>query len=139
MRNVVLLTTAIGLLLGATSGLAQQAPATGPHGQRATATPAQQQISEVKALVGLPIYSSDDQKVGQVKSVDRAENGTITLEAEIEGFLGLGAASVRLTSDQFQPKGDRIVLTKTAGEVRGVPDESYKSFDRRSSDPVGQP
>ena len=46
---------------------------------------------------------------------------------------------MRITSDQFQFKGDRIVLTKTAGEVRGVPDESYKSFDRSGSGAGGPP
>ena len=30
------------------------------------------------------------------------------MQAEIEGFLGLGASSVRITSDQFEQKGDRI-------------------------------
>ena len=139
MRNVVLLAAALGFVLSTQPGVGQQAPATEPQNQRATEAPAQQQIDQVEALVGLPIYSSDDQKVGQVKSVDAGANGTITLEAEIEGFLGLGSSSVRLTSDQFQQKGDRIVLSKTAGEVRGVPDESHKSLDRRGSGPVGQP
>lgn len=75
-----------------------------------------------QVLVGLPIYSSDAEKVGQVTSIDLSADGTITtVQAEIEGFLGLGASSVRITSDQFEQKGDRIVLTKTADQVRGVP------------------
>jgi hypothetical protein len=118
MRNIVLLAAALGFVLSAQPGFGQQAPAAEPQNRRATEAPAQQQIDQVEALVGLPIYSSDDQKVGQVKSVDAGANGTITLEAEIEGFLGLGSSSVRLTSDQFQHKGDRIVLSKTAGEVQ---------------------
>ena len=80
-----------------------------------------------QALVGLPIYSSDAQKVGQVTSIDVSADGTInTVQAEIEGFLGLGSSSVRITSDQFEQKGDRIVLTKTADQVRGVPSASYQ-------------
>jgi sporulation protein YlmC with PRC-barrel domain len=80
-----------------------------------------------QALVGLPIYSSDAQKVGQVTSIDVSADGRINeVQAEIEGFLGLGSSSVRITSDQFEQKGDRIVLTKTADQVRGVPSESYQ-------------
>ena len=85
----------------------------------------QPQLAE--ALVGLPIYSSDAQKVGQVTSIDVSADGTInTVQAEIEGFLGLGSSSLRITSDQFEQKGDRIVLTKTADQVRGVPSASYQ-------------
>jgi PRC-barrel domain protein len=138
MRKVIVLMGAVGLLLSAAPGFAQQAPAAQPAGAATKASP-QPQASETQALVGLPVYSSDDQKVGQVKSVDAGSDGTMTLEAEIEGFLGLGTSSVRLTSDQFQHKGDRVVLSKTAGEVRGVPEESYKSFDRRDSGPEGAP
>jgi sporulation protein YlmC with PRC-barrel domain len=80
-----------------------------------------------EVLVGLPIYSSDAQKVGQVTSIDLTADGRITtVQAEIEGFLGLGSSSVRITSDQFEQKGDRIVLTKTADQVRGVPSASYQ-------------
>ena len=80
-----------------------------------------------QVLVGLPIYSSDAQKVGQVTSIDLSADGRITtVQAEIEGFLGLGSSSVRITSDQFEQKGDRIVLTKTADQVRGVPSASYQ-------------
>ncbi len=80
-----------------------------------------------QALVGLPVYSSDDQKIGQVTSVDVGEDGRMNgVQAEIEGFLGLGTSSVRFTSDQFEQKGDRIVLSKTADQVRGVPAPGYR-------------
>ncbi len=80
-----------------------------------------------QALVGLPVYSSDDQKIGQVTSVDVGEDGRMNgVQAEIEGFLGLGTSSVRFTSDQFEQKGDRIVLSKTADQVRGVPAPGYQ-------------
>src|ERR1700682_2168632 len=93
-----------------------------------------------QALVGLPVYSSDAQKVGQVTSIDVGADGRITaVQAEIEGFLGLGSSPVRITSDQFQEKGGRIVLAKTADQVRGVPDKSYKSFDPSRSSDTGAP
>lgn len=133
MWKLVLATATLGFLLSTAPGVAQQVPGDKQPPTSATglpiATPA-----EPQALVGLPVYSSDNQKVGQVKSISLGANGTVTgLEAEIEGFLGLGTSSVRFTPDQFQHKGDRVVLAKTAGQVRGVPDESYKSFDRSGS------
>ncbi len=80
-----------------------------------------------QALVGLPVYSSDAQKVGQVTSVDGGEDGRMNaVQAEIAGFLGLGTSSVRFTSDQFEQKGDRIILSKTADQVRGVPAPGYQ-------------
>jgi hypothetical protein len=80
------------------------------------------------------VYSSDNQKVGVVKSVEKNSDGSVgTLQAEIEGFLGLGTSSVRLTPDQFKQSGDRVVLSQTADKVRGVPDASYKAFDRGGS------
>jgi len=93
------------------------------NGSRPTAT----QPPLAQALVGVPVYSSDAQKVGQITAIDVGKDGRInSVQAEIEGFLGLGTNSVRLSSDQFQEKGDRIVLSKTAEQVRGVPSPNYQ-------------
>jgi sporulation protein YlmC with PRC-barrel domain len=69
-------------------------------------------------LVGSPVYSSDAQKVGQVTAIDLGADGRVTgLQAEISGFLGLGSSSVHLGASEFESKGDRIVLSKTADQV----------------------
>jgi PRC-barrel domain len=135
MWKVIPLATGLALLVGAVPGVAQQAPgsageppAAASKGVPTTATPPRQSPL-VQVLIGLPIYSSDEQKVGQVNSADVSPDGRITaIQAEIEGFLGLGASSVRITSDQFKQDGDRIVLSKTADQVRAVPGESYKPW-----------
>lgn len=143
MWKVILLATALGLSLGGATCFAQEitarekqlSPSATRDDVKTTETP-QHQGSQEETLVGLPIYSSDKEKVGRVKSVDQGTDGTINaLQAEIDGFLGLGSSSVRITSDQFEQKSDRIVLAKTADQVRGVPDESYESFDRGLSTP----
>lgn len=129
MWKRVLVTGTLGFLLSSAPAFAQQVPDKQPP-----ATASARQGLAAQMLAGLPVYSSDNQKVGQVKSIDVDANGAIkSIEAEIEGFLGLGTSSVRFASDQFQHKEDRIVLSNTAGQVRGVPDESYKSFDRNGS------
>ena len=105
-----------------------------PQMHASAEVPPEQPAGAGGKLEGLPIYSSDNQKVGAVKSVEKNSDGSVgTLQAEIEGFLGLGTSSVRLTPDQFKHTGDRVVLSQTAAQVRGVPDASYKSFDRGGS------
>lgn len=82
-------------------------------------------------LVGSPVYSSDAQKVGQITAIDLGADGKITgLQAEISGFLGLGSSSLHLGANEFELKGDRIVLSKTADQVRGIPGETYHPLDR---------
>jgi hypothetical protein len=93
-------------------------------------------------LVGSSVYSSDAQEVGQVTAIDMAADGKITgLQAEISGFLGLGSSSVHLGSNEFKQNGNRIVLSKTADQVRGIPSESYHPLDRSgaASAPTASP
>jgi sporulation protein YlmC with PRC-barrel domain len=77
-------------------------------------------------LVGLPIYSSDKQKVGEVTSVDVDAGGKVTgLKAEIKGFLGMSSGTVGMSADEFKQEKDRIVISKTADQVRGIPGADY--------------
>jgi len=77
-------------------------------------------------LIGLPIYSSDKQKVGTVTSVDVGSDGKVTgLKAEIKGFLGMSSGTVGMTADEFKQEKDRIVISKTADQVRGIPGADY--------------
>ena len=131
MRKAMPFASALALLATQVPGLAQQIPDSAelaaPSATTRPSETVQPQHPLVQELVGLPVYSSDKQKVGQVNSVDVGANGRIqTLQVEIEGFLGLGSASVRITSDQFAQDGDRIVLTKTADQVRGIPEQAYQ-------------
>jgi hypothetical protein len=101
------------------------------HNRRATTHSASRLRPSRWRAKGLPVYSSDGEKVGVVKSVEKNADGSVgTLQADIEGFLGLGTSSVRFTADQLQQAKDRVVLTQTADEVRGVPSPSHESFDR---------
>src|SRR3984893_16190858 len=95
MRRI-LMPIVVAMAAGYAAHAQDVAPKPDADASRTVAT--QPQLAE--ALVGLPIYSSDAQKVGQVTSIDVSADGTInTVQAEIEGFLGLGSRSVRITSD----------------------------------------
>ncbi len=94
------------------------------------------------ALIGLPVYSSDAQEVGQVTAIDLSSDGRITgVQAEISGFLGLGSSSVHFGTDEFEQKGDRIVLSKSANQVRSAPGGTYQKFDRtqKAAGSMGSP
>jgi sporulation protein YlmC with PRC-barrel domain len=126
MRKVILFASASALLAGAGHCFAQQA-ANGESPPPAAATRPQEPAPSAQGLVGLPIYSSDGEKVGQVTSIDVSADGRIkSVQAEINGFLGLGTSPLRINADEFKQTGDRILLAKTADEVRGIPGPSYE-------------
>ncbi len=91
--------------------------------QPCLADPAQAQQNP---LIGLPIYSSDKQKVGKVTSADVGAGGKVTgIKAEIEGFLGMSSGTVGMSADEFKQEKDRIVISKTADQVRGFTPPNY--------------
>ena len=69
------------------------------------------------AVVGLPIYSSDGHKLGEVTGTSAIGNNP-ALRAEMGTFLGLGPSIVLIDAEVFQKKADRIELTMTAAEVK---------------------
>jgi hypothetical protein len=69
------------------------------------------------SLVGLPVYSSDGQKLGEVTRVGTV-GGQRILHAEIGTFLGLGPSPVLIPHNVFEHKADRIEVAMTAAEVR---------------------
>lgn len=122
------------ILFGAAPLLAQQAPQSDAQASPPAAAEAptrsspqareepRQPDSQTEWLVGLPIWSSDEQHVGRVSAVELDADGTVNLlEAEIGGFLGIGQSTVWITSDNFTKDGDRIVLSMTADEVGALP------------------
>jgi len=69
------------------------------------------------ALVGLPVYSSDGQKLGEVTGTS-GSGSRPALRAEMGTFLGLSPSIVLIDAEVFQKKADRIELTMTAAEVK---------------------
>jgi hypothetical protein len=78
---------------------------------------AQPEAQPEPGLVGMPVYSSDGQKLGDVTHAGTA-GGKSAVRAEMGQFLGLGSRGVVIDSEVFQKKADRIELTMTASEVK---------------------
>ena len=68
-------------------------------------------------LVGLPVYSSDGQKLGEIIEVG-ISRGQPAVRAEIGEFMGLGSTPVVIPANVFERKGDRVEIQMTADEVK---------------------
>ena len=68
-------------------------------------------------LIGLAVYTSDGEKIGQVTQVGLA-GGKPAVRAELDGFLGLSPSLVIIPVSMFEQKPDRIELALTAIEVK---------------------
>ena len=70
-------------------------------------------------LVGLPVYSSDGERLGEVTEV-QSFAGKPILRAELGSFLGFGPSSVLIPQGMFEEKGGRIEVAMSADEVRNT-------------------
>lgn len=94
-------------------------------------TPDQPPAQQVDpGLVGLPVYSSDGQKLGQVAEVGMSQ-GQPAVRAELGEFLGLGATSVIIDAKLFEKKADRIEVAMTADEVKNTISKQREQREQR--------
>ena len=81
------------------------------------ASPQQQQ----RSLAGLPIFSSDGVKVGEVGAVKTGLDGRPQMiQAEMGSFLGLGTSTVLITPDELESRSDGLQLRMPAEQIRSV-------------------
>jgi hypothetical protein len=111
MIRPILAAGGVALALAAAPALAQQSPTPAP----VPGKPGVQQLAP--DMVGLAVYSSDGQKIGEVAEVGMA-GGAPAIRAEMGEFLGLGATSVVIHADAFERKGDRVEVSMTANEIK---------------------
>jgi hypothetical protein len=83
-----------------------------------------------KTMVGLPVFSSDGHKLGEVTDVGDVGDGHQAIRAEMGQFLGIGSTPVVIGPDAFQKKGDRVELALTADEVRDTLSKQREKRDR---------
>ena len=78
--------------------------------------------ADAKNWIGKPVYSSDNQKIGEVEAFRRGTDGNIVgLNAGVGGFLGLGETHVMMSSSQFKLQGDRVVTSVAASDAKSLP------------------
>jgi len=103
MLKLKLTVIAITLGVNLAPALAQQVPP----------APTQQETT----IVGLPLYSTDGEKLGEVTQAGMHEGQQAVL-AEMGTFLGMGPKPVLIPAEMVTRKGDRAELTMRAEEVR---------------------
>jgi hypothetical protein len=112
MIRPILAAGTIALALATSITIAQQTPAPeAPVPDR----PAARKVDP--SFVGLAVYSSDGQRLGEVAEVGMA-GGVPVVRAEMGQFLGLGSSSVIINANAIERKGDRIEVSMTADEVK---------------------
>lgn len=83
--------------------------------------PQQQPPRQQSSWAGLPIYSTDGTKLGEVTGVKMTPDGKVeAVQAEIGHTLGIGANSVLISADDLQVRDNRIELPMGADQVRAV-------------------
>jgi Golgi apparatus protein 1 len=83
--------------------------------------PSREGSQQQPTLAGLPIYSSDGMKVGEVIRVKTGLDGRPQMiQAEIGSLLGLGTSMVLISPDEFESRVDGIQLRIPAEQVRAV-------------------
>jgi ribosomal 30S subunit maturation factor RimM len=110
MRSV-LAAVILAVTLVAAPASAQQAQA-----------PAAQEETE---LVGLPLYSADGERLGEITQVGmHGEHKAV--QAEIGGFLAMGPKTVIIPLVALEQKADRVELGMTAAEVKDMLSRNQK-------------
>jgi len=107
MVRLFLAAGSMALALAVSSAVAQQ----GPSPDKPTA----QNVDP--SIVGLSVYSSDGQKVGQVSEVGTS-GGEPAVRADMAEFLGMKPGSVIIGGKAFERKADRIEIAMTAQEIK---------------------
>lgn len=116
MLRPILAAGSVALALVAAPAMAQQSPA--PESPAPAPTPGKPQVQQLDpSMVGLAVYSSDGQKIGQVAEVGMA-GGAPAIRAEMGEFLGMGATSVVIHADAFERKADRVEVSMTADQIK---------------------
>lgn len=75
------------------------------------------------AIIGLPVVTSDGQRIGDVEKVVAADDGSMKeVLVKTGGFLGFGAKRVAIPVDKIAQQGKTLRLAMTADEVSALPE-----------------
>ncbi|MGE0340735.1 MAG: PRC-barrel domain-containing protein [Xanthobacteraceae bacterium] len=124
----------------------QTTPTTTPAAPAATTTATQQSTSQWRGsqLIGLDVYNSADENIGDINDVILSKDGRIELiVVGVGGFLGIGEHSVALPWDQIRfsdmprkgdtsnaekgEKPDHAMVNMTKDQLKALPAFKYAS------------
>lgn len=81
----------------------------------------QPQQAPQRNLIGLPIYSADGSKLGEITAVEITPDGKLqAVQAEMGYVLGLGTNSVLISPDDLRLRDNHIELPMQADDVRTI-------------------
>jgi hypothetical protein len=109
----------MALALAVSPAIAQQSPAPEP--------PAAEKLDA--SAVGLSIFSSDGQKLGQVSEVG-VSGGELAVRADLDDLMGKDSGSVIIRAKALARKADRIEIAMTAEQVRDTISKQRKEREK---------
>lgn len=116
------------------AGILVMALAAGPvsaqQAQPSEGQPSPSQAESAKAMIGLPVFSSDGHRLGEVIEVGLM-GGQEAIRAEIGAFLGTGTTPVVIGPGIFRKKTDRIEVAMTAAEVKDSVSKQKEKRDKK--------
>lgn len=68
------------------------------------------------SVIGMPIYTADGMKIGQVTTLGRYR-GENSMIAEVDRFMGFGTRRVLIPDTMASVENDRVTLTITSDRV----------------------
>lgn len=131
MRNRILVATAVALALSAPAFGQSQPPSSAQSSGQQPANQALQQSQQAQQsleqlaaqgdkVIGKDLYGANQEKVGSVKDVVVGPDGKLkAVLVDVGGFLGIGAKTVAVPTEQLTVKGEQVVaanLTKQTAE-----------------------
>ncbi|MEO0671293.1 MAG: PRC-barrel domain-containing protein [Pseudomonadota bacterium] len=108
---------------GADEGAAPAAPSAEPTAPGATQAEPAPKGDQVTEMIGLPVFTSDGQRIGAVGKIEPASDGKVAaIHVRTGGFLGFGTKLVVIPAEQFEQAGETVKLALTADEVDKLPE-----------------
>ncbi|MDX2205285.1 MAG: hypothetical protein NW223_21235 [Hyphomicrobiaceae bacterium] len=78
--------------------------------------------AQAKTWIDKPVFSSDNQEIGEVSAFKRGSDNVVTeLHADLGGMMGMGETRVKLMPEQFKLQNDRVILNMTREQARNLP------------------
>jgi sporulation protein YlmC with PRC-barrel domain len=100
----------------------EQKPSQGAPGRTPTAPDQAARDAKKDPMIGLAVFGSDGQKVGEVRDVKAATDGKVEeIHVKTGGMLGFGGKTVAIPAGKFNKAGQNVQLALTSDDVAKLP------------------
>jgi sporulation protein YlmC with PRC-barrel domain len=99
-----------------------QKPSQGTPGRTPIAPDQTARDAKKDPMIGLAVFGSDGQKVGEVRDVKAATDGKVEeIHVKTGGMLGFGGKTVAIPAGKFNKSGQNVQLALTSDDVAKLP------------------